>query len=53
MAANADPEYIAEAKRLGIDISPIDGAGVMEILKKLAQQPPDLLDFMREKEKPL
>ena len=53
MAANADPEYIQEAKRLGIDISPIDGAVVMEILTKLAQMPPDLLDFMREKEKPV
>jgi len=51
MALNADPEYIAEAKRLGIDISPIDGAAVMEILDRLAQMPPDLLDFMREREK--
>jgi tripartite-type tricarboxylate transporter receptor subunit TctC len=52
MAANADPEYIAEAKRLGIDISPIDGAGVMEILDRLSKAPPELLDFMREREKP-
>jgi tripartite-type tricarboxylate transporter receptor subunit TctC len=53
MAANADPEYIQEAQKLGIDISPIDGAGVMEILERLAKTPPELLDFMREREKPL
>jgi tripartite-type tricarboxylate transporter receptor subunit TctC len=53
MAANADPEYILEAQKLGIDISPIDGAGVMEILERLAKTPPELLDFMREREKPL
>ena len=52
MAANADPEYIQEAKKLGIDISPIDGAGVMEILDRLSRAPPELLDFMKEREKP-
>ena len=46
-AANADPEYIKEAKKLGIDISPIDGPAVMEILDRLSKAPPDLLDFMR------
>jgi tripartite-type tricarboxylate transporter receptor subunit TctC len=52
MAVNADPEYIQEAKKLGIDISPIDGVAVMEILDRLAQMPPELLEFMRDREKP-
>ena len=51
-AANADPEYIKEAKKLGIDISPIDGPAVMDILDRLSKAPPDLLDFMRTREKP-
>ena len=52
MAANADPEYIQEAKKLGIDISPIDGAAVLEILDRISQAPPELLDYMRNRETP-
>jgi tripartite-type tricarboxylate transporter receptor subunit TctC len=50
IAANADPEYIAEARKLGIDISPIDAKGVNELLDRLSQAPPELLDFIRERE---
>ncbi len=51
MAANADPEYIEEAKKLGIDISPIDGKVVLQILDQIAQSPPELLDLLRSKQK--
>jgi tripartite-type tricarboxylate transporter receptor subunit TctC len=51
MAANADPEYIAEANKLGIDISPIDGATVLKILDRISEAPPELLDYMRNKQK--
>ena len=51
LAANADPEYIEEAKKLGIDISPIDEAVVHKILDTISQAPADLLDYMRNKQK--
>jgi tripartite-type tricarboxylate transporter receptor subunit TctC len=53
MAAVADPDFIKESTRLGIDISPIDAQGVDELLERLSKEPPELLDFMRDREKPL
>lgn len=43
MKTNADPGYLAEAKKLDIDISPKDGAEVAELIHRLGQVPPDLI----------
>jgi hypothetical protein len=48
LAANADPEYLSEAKRMHLDVSPIDGAAVLSILNRIAQSPADVLDEMRK-----
>jgi tripartite-type tricarboxylate transporter receptor subunit TctC len=48
LAANDDPDYLTEAKRLQLDVSPIDGAAVLSILDRIAQAPQEVLDEMRQ-----
>lgn len=42
-----DPEYLAYAHKLKIDISPIGGAKVVALLKHVSEAPPDLLAYLR------
>jgi tripartite-type tricarboxylate transporter receptor subunit TctC len=42
-----DPEYLAEANKLRIDIAPLSGEEVLEVISKLAQAPPQVLEQMR------
>ena len=48
MEVNSDPAYIADANKLHIDISPIDGPKVLEMIDRLSNSPPDLLDYMKK-----
>ncbi|MDB5508982.1 MAG: hypothetical protein JWL93_1451 [Hyphomicrobiales bacterium] len=45
---NADPEYITEAAKIGVDISPVGAGEAVEMLDKLASAPPDLLEYIRK-----
>jgi tripartite-type tricarboxylate transporter receptor subunit TctC len=47
MAANSDPDYLNEANRMHIDISPLDGSAVLSILGRISESPADVLDEMR------
>jgi len=38
-----DPEYLAEAKKLDLDVSPLDGTTVRGMIERLAQNPPALI----------
>jgi tripartite-type tricarboxylate transporter receptor subunit TctC len=38
-----DPEYLAEAKKLDLDVSPLDGTTVRGMIARLAQSPPELI----------
>jgi tripartite-type tricarboxylate transporter receptor subunit TctC len=38
-----DPEYLEEAKKLDLDVSPLDGATVRGMIERLAQSPPELI----------
>ena len=38
-----DPEYLEEAVKLDLDVSPLDGATVRGMIARLAQSPPDLI----------
>jgi tripartite-type tricarboxylate transporter receptor subunit TctC len=38
-----DPDYLAEAKKLDLDVSPLDGATVRGMIVRLAQSPPALI----------
>ena len=48
MDVNSDPGYIADANKLHIDISPIDGNVVLEMIDRLSKTPPELFDYMRK-----
>jgi tripartite-type tricarboxylate transporter receptor subunit TctC len=41
--AHKDPAYLAEAKKLDIDISPIGGDEVLDLIGQMAKAPPHLL----------
>jgi hypothetical protein len=50
LSAHKDSEYLEEAKRTQVEVSPIDGAAVLTMLDRIAQaqSPPDILDQMRK-----
>jgi tripartite-type tricarboxylate transporter receptor subunit TctC len=46
LAAHKDPQYLEEAKKLKIDVSPIDGKAVVAALDRIASAPPDILAYI-------
>ena len=38
-----DPDYLVEAKKLDLDVSPLDGAAVRGMIARLAQSLPELI----------
>src|SRR5436190_1461583 len=51
MAMCHDPSFVDEAKRLGLDISPIDGEQIASLLARAATTPKDVIDRFNEIEK--
>jgi tripartite-type tricarboxylate transporter receptor subunit TctC len=47
MKASNDPNYLAEAASLKLDVSPIDGEAMLKLIGRLAQSPPDVLERMK------
>jgi tripartite-type tricarboxylate transporter receptor subunit TctC len=47
LAVHRDPQFLAEAARMGLDISPIDAAGVARGIARLAQAPPPVVAYMK------
>jgi tripartite-type tricarboxylate transporter receptor subunit TctC len=45
--ASKDPNYLAEAAALKLDVSPIDGDAVRTLIGRLAKSPPDVLERMK------
>jgi tripartite-type tricarboxylate transporter receptor subunit TctC len=43
MAMVKDPEFIAGAKKLNLDLSPIDGAAVRKVIAQMGETPKDVL----------
>jgi tripartite-type tricarboxylate transporter receptor subunit TctC len=43
METHKDPGYLEEAKKANFDVSPIDGAEVLGMIKKIADTPDDQL----------
>jgi tripartite-type tricarboxylate transporter receptor subunit TctC len=41
METHKDPEYLKDAERLGIDVSPIDGNEVLKLIDSIANVPPE------------
>src|SRR5438445_575187 len=48
LAAHRDPQYIEEAARLGVDVSPVSGEEVVRALDLIASAPAPLLDYLRK-----
>jgi tripartite-type tricarboxylate transporter receptor subunit TctC len=48
LAVHEDPQYLDEARRLKVDVSPIDGGEVLRAIESIAGAPPELLDYMRK-----
>jgi tripartite-type tricarboxylate transporter receptor subunit TctC len=48
MATQRDPAYLADAKELQIDISPLSGEEIAQVLQRLAQSPPDLIQRYKD-----
>lgn len=48
LAALADPDYLAEAARLNIDVSPLGADGVMAEFDRIQSAPPQFVDYLRK-----
>jgi tripartite-type tricarboxylate transporter receptor subunit TctC len=48
MAMCGDPSFVDEAKKLGLDISPIDGEKIASLLARAAATPKDVIDRFNE-----
>jgi tripartite-type tricarboxylate transporter receptor subunit TctC len=47
MQTHRDPEFLAEAKKLHLGISPIDGARIIQAMDKISKAPPELLNRLK------
>jgi len=43
MATHQDPAYLADAEKVGIEVSPISGAEIRKLIDQIAKTPPDQL----------
>ena len=43
-----DPQYLDDAARLKVDVSPIGGADVLRAIQDIADAPPELLEYMKK-----
>ncbi|MDH7798394.1 MULTISPECIES: tripartite tricarboxylate transporter substrate-binding protein [unclassified Beijerinckia] len=48
MRTTADPDFVAEAKKVGLDVSPIDGSAVEDVLRQIYATPPDIVQASTE-----
>jgi hypothetical protein len=48
LAVHGDARYLEDAARLRIDVSPIGGDGVLQAIDRIANAPPELLDYVRK-----
>ncbi len=43
MAAHKDPAYLEEAAKLNIDVSPVSGQEILQLIDRIAATPPEVL----------
>jgi tripartite-type tricarboxylate transporter receptor subunit TctC len=48
LAVHGDAQYLEDAARLKVDVSPIGGDGVLQAIDRIANAPPELLDYVRK-----
>jgi hypothetical protein len=44
----ADPEFLADARKIRVDVAPLSGARVQEVVRNLYASPPDVIDLARK-----
>jgi tripartite-type tricarboxylate transporter receptor subunit TctC len=47
LAVHRDPQYLDEAAKLKIDVSPVGADDVLRAIERIANAPPDLLQYMK------
>jgi tripartite-type tricarboxylate transporter receptor subunit TctC len=47
IATHRDPQFLAEAARIGLDISPVDANGLARGIEQMAQAPPAVAAYMK------
>jgi tripartite-type tricarboxylate transporter receptor subunit TctC len=47
IAAHHDPQFLAEAARIGLDISPVDATGLARGIERMAQAPSAVAAYMK------
>ena len=48
MAMTKDPAFVAEAHKMSLDLSPIDGEAVRKVIAQMAETPPDVIAQLKE-----
>ncbi|HKA78457.1 MAG TPA: hypothetical protein VKD43_00435, partial [Xanthobacteraceae bacterium] len=48
LAVHGDAQYLEDAARLKVDVSPIGGDGVLQAIERIANAPSELLDYVRK-----
>jgi tripartite-type tricarboxylate transporter receptor subunit TctC len=48
MATHKDPQYLEEAARLNVDVSPVTAAEVTHSLERIENAPPQLIEYLRK-----
>jgi tripartite-type tricarboxylate transporter receptor subunit TctC len=43
-----DPQYLEDAAKLKVDVSPLGGADVLRAIEDIAEAPPELLEYMKK-----
>ena len=48
VAVHRDPQFLADAQKLGLDISPVDGKDVRDAIERMAHVSPATFDYMKK-----
>jgi hypothetical protein len=48
LAVNSDPQYLEDAAKLKLDVSPIGADGVLQAIDRIANASPELLEYVRK-----
>jgi tripartite-type tricarboxylate transporter receptor subunit TctC len=48
IAVHGDPQFLAEAKPIGLDVSPVSADQLVRSIDELANAPPDMFDYVRK-----
>lgn len=48
LAAQKDPQYLAEAQKLDVEVSPIGGEQILDAIGRMAATPPELRETLKK-----